>query len=156
MAAFFLYASFPNSRIKPRAATAAAVTYQTTIGDLGDFLTLIAPANANRTYIILKNNDLQNQFWYIYAAASLIDPTLTATIGVPNQLIYNNVTNTLYQKQDFGTTTNWIIVQIEDVGERIEPLQSARLDSLESIYALSNSAIPAVPAVVVDVDEGRG
>jgi hypothetical protein len=154
---FFLYASFPNSRVKPRPSTQSANTYQVSILDQTQPLTLIAAPNANRTYIILKNLSNTTALWYVYASQTAINPTLVATLGVPNQLLYNPGTNTLYQKQDSGTTTNWLIVTIQQVGESIDQLQSATLDQLNDyIYAAAASALPVVPPVVIGVDEGRG
>lgn len=150
----FSYASFPNSRNRNRAPTIQANTYQVSIAEIGQPLTLIAPENANRTYITLENFSLSVEFYYLYASTQAIDPSLTATFGVEKQLIYNNVTNILYQKQDFGTNTNWLAVNPQDVGEKVLPAQVASLESLEDVYALSNSLSPV--SVVIGVDEGRG
>lgn len=154
--AFFLYASFPNSRNKPRPATTSAITYQVPLVDYSLPLTLTATATSNRTYIILKNLDLVNNFWYVYARTSAINPSVVSTFGVIDDLIYFTGTNTLYQKQDIGNSTNWVAVLIQDVGERVEPLQSASLDSPQDIYCATDSAVPVVPAVIVGVDQGTG
>lgn len=156
MAAFFLYASFPNSRNKPRPATTSAITYQVTLADFTQPLTLVATATSNRTYIILKNLDLVNNFWYVYARTLAVNPSIVPTFGVVGDLVYFTGANALYQKQDVGTTTNWNLVLIQDVGERVEPLQSASLDSPQDIYCATDSAAPVVPAVEVGVDQGTG
>ena len=150
----FEYASFPNSRNKNRAPTVQANTYQVAIAEIGQPLTLLSSADPNRTYIVLENFSLETEFFYLYATTTLVNPSAVATFGVPKQLIYNNVANILYQKQDLGLNTNWIVVAPESVGEKILPAQVATLESLEDIYALSNSLVP-VP-VVVGIDEGRG
>jgi hypothetical protein len=94
---------------------------------------------------------------YFYATTSLIDPMITPTFGVNRDLYYNNVADILYQKQDDGTNTNWIIVQKQDVGQKIFQIQTAGLESLQDIYAFYNSAVvsPSAP-ILVGVDEGRG
>lgn len=157
--AFFLYASFPNSRQKNRAPTVQANTYQVTVNNLGEPLTLVAPANQNRTYIILKNINEAFDFWYVYAASINFDPTGTPTFGIENQLLYRSSTATLYRKNSTGIGTDWTPVLIQDVGERVEPFQAATLESLESIYVAANTVSPIIPpnaAVIVDIDEGRG
>lgn len=154
---FFLYASFPNSRVKPRAATQSANTYQVQIADVAQPLTQIAIPNANRTYILLKNLSTTTSLWYIYATLTVVDPSVTATLGVPNQLLYFVATNTIYQKQDDGVTTNWVVVTIDQVGESIDQLQTASLDQINDyIFAAAASNVPVVPPVLVGVDEGRG
>ena len=154
--AFFLYASFPNSRIKPRSSTTNAFTYQVPLVDYTQPPTLVATATPNRTYIILKNLDLVNNFWYTYATTSAVNPSVVPTFGVTDDIIFYTGTGTLYQKQDDGTTTNWIPVNIQDVGERVEPLQSASLESPQDIYCSTDAAAPVVPAVLVGVDQGTG
>jgi hypothetical protein len=154
--AFFLYASFPNSRNKPRPATTNAFTYQVSILDYTQPLTLVAVATSNRTYILLKNLDPTYNFWYTYATTSAINPSVVARFGVVDALVYFTGTNTLYQKQDIGVTTNWVAVNIQDIGERVEPFQTASLDSPQDIYCATDSAIPVVPAVLVGVDQGTG
>ena len=94
--------------------------------------------------------------WYIYAMASLVNPSITPTFGVIGQLVYFTPTNTLYQKQDDGITSNWVAVAIEDVGEKIPPLQTASLESPQDVYAAADSAVPVVPAVIVGLDIGTG
>lgn len=150
----FEYASFPNSRNRNRAPTIQANTYQVQVAEIGQPLTLVGPANINRTYIVLENFSLEVEMFYLYASTQNINPSAVATFGVPNQLIYNNVTNTLYQKQDTGTSTNWIVVQPEDVGEKILQAQVATLESLEDVYVLANTV--AAGTYIVGIDEGRG
>lgn len=153
--AFFLYASFPNSRIKPRPATQSANTYQVQLSDYTLTPTLVAGPNQNRTYILLKNLSPSTAFWYVYAQVVLVNPSVVPTLGVAKQTV--NFGGVLYQKQDQGLTTNWSLVAIEDVGESVDPLQTASLDQLsDPIYAAANSAVPVVPAVLIGVDEGRG
>jgi len=156
MGVFFLYASFPNSRNKPRPATTSAFTYQVPLKDYTQPLTLIANQTSNRTYIIVKNLDLANNLWYVYATTQNTNPSVVPTFGVVDQLVYDTSTTTLYQKQDVGNNTNWLPVLIQNVGERIEPLQSASLESPQDIYAATDSAIPVVPAVIAGIDEGTG
>lgn len=147
-------ASFPNSRNRNRAPTLQAITYQTAISYIGQPLVMVSPANANRTYIVLENFSLDTEMFYLYAGTLNIDPTVTATFGVEEQLIYNNVSNTLYQKQDSGVTTNWLVVQPEDVGQKLLQAQVASLESLEDIYMLANAL--GAGTYIVGVDEGRG
>lgn len=153
---FYLLASFPNSRQKSRNPTQKAVTYQVTVGNLGDPLTMVALENPNRTYIILKNLNETFDLLYIYASTVVINPMVTALFGVKNQLVYNMGLNTLYQKQSDGLGTDWIVVQMQNVAEKIGPLQSASLESLESIWCLTEAVGPIVPGMIVDIDEGRG
>lgn len=58
-------ASFQNSRVKPRKATETADTDQITIG-LTE--TLVRVANANRTYLSVRNLDSANPIFYGYPA----------------------------------------------------------------------------------------
>ena len=154
---YFLYASFPNSRVKPRAATQSANTYQIQLSDVTQPLTQIAVPNANRTYIMLKNLSTSTSLWYVYANIVHVNPSLVPTLGVPMQILYNPATNELWQKQDDGETTNWLLVTIDLVGESIDPLQTASLDQINDfIYASAASNVPVAPAVLVGVDEGRG
>lgn len=154
---YFLYASFPNSRVKPRAATQSANTYQVQLSDQTQPLTQVAVPNANRTYILLKNLSTSASLWYIYATNTLINPSAVATLGVTKQLLYNPISNEIWQKQDEGETTNWTLVTIDQVGESIDPLQTASLDQINDyIYAAAASVVPVVPAVLLGVDEGRG
>lgn len=156
MAAFFWYASFPNSRIKPRPSTSNAITYQVALVDYTLPLTRIIVADANRTYMMAENFSSSTALWYIYALASIVNPSVTPAFGVIGQLIYFTPTNTLYQKQDDGTSINWTAVNIEDVGEKIPPLQTASLESPQDVYAAADSAAPVVPAVIVGLDIGTG
>lgn len=150
----FEYASFPNSRNRNRAPTIQANTFQVAVNPTGQPLVLISPANQNRTYIVLENFSLETEVFYLYAATLNIDPTVVPTFGVAEQLIYNNVSNTLYQKQDFGTNTNWVVVLPENVGQKLLQAQVATLESLEDVYALANTALAG--SYVIGVDEGRG
>lgn len=50
---FFLYGSFPNSRIKPRSATATANVYS--ISCPAAATTLVAAVNPNRTALTIEN-----------------------------------------------------------------------------------------------------
>lgn len=153
----FSYASFPNSRIKPRPSTNEANTYQVGVLDYTQPLTEVAPPNLDRTYIILKNLSQTTSFWYVYATQIIVDPTLVATNGVINQIVINTLSGFLYQKQDDGVTTNWVQVNIQDVGESVDALQAASLEVIgDYIYAAANSAVPVVPQVLIGVDEGRG
>lgn len=153
---YFLYASFPNSRNKIRPPTTNAETFQVPLVPYSSPLTQVAKREANRTYIILKNLDLTNNFWYVYADPTIINPTIVPTFGLQFDTLYYTPSNQLYQKQDNGETINWLPVSIQNVGLRIEPLQSASLDSPEAIYAATDSNVVVVPAVIVGVDQGFG
>jgi len=147
----FLLASLPNSRIKPRAATTAAQTRQVTIDDYGQPLVEVAPANDNRTYIILQNF-VSTPFFYVYANNSTTNPSVVARFGLPGDIVF--FSGALYEKQDTGLSTNWSLVTIETVGEKVFGLQNANLESLQSIYAAYDSAVPF--SAIIGVDEGRG
>lgn len=60
-------ASFSNSRIKPRAATTEANTFNLIIPDT---VTLMFPYNENRTTLTIRNESLGNDFRYGYTAAA--------------------------------------------------------------------------------------
>lgn len=157
--AFFLYASFPNSRQRNRNPTTKAVTYQITLNNLTEPLVRVAEANLNRTYLILKNLNEDFNFWYIYATTTaVLNPSVTPTFGVKYQIIYNTTSNIIYEKQSDGTGIDWLPVLIQDVGERVDAFQSANLDSLEDVYCCADTTSPIIPpqvAVVVDIDSGR-
>lgn len=150
---FFYYASFPNSRNKLRSPTVNANTYHVTVADNTSPLTLVAPSNLNRTYIILTNSSDAITMRYLYASVTVVDPSAIATFGVTDQLLYNPNINTLYQKQDDGTNMHWVIVAATDVAEYVLPFQSASLETLGDIYAFADD--PA-SGLVIAVDEGRG
>lgn len=152
MAAFFRYASFPNSRIKPRPSTTAAFTNQVTITNLvtSPFVRVVA-ADLNRTYMLLENFSSSVAFFYVYASASAINPSVVATFGVTGQMILFTGANQLYQKTDDGTNTHWSAVAIEDVGEKVLPLQVASLDSPQAVYAAAETG-----SLVVGIDKGVG
>lgn len=156
MAAFFLYASFPNSRIKPRPSTTIAKTVQIQVADYSQNYTKVAGEDLNRTYVILRNFSTSTSIFYVYANDTTVNPSVTATYGVTGQMLFFTTSNTLYQKQDDGTNTNWVAVNIEDVGEQIGALQSGTLDSPQSIYVAANSNAPVVPDVIVGIDLGSG
>jgi|GEM_PF-5398673 len=153
-AVFFLYASFPNSRNRPRPPTTNAITYHSNVSALDTPPTFVAQGTSNRTYIILKNFSSTFSFFYIYARTANIDPSVTATFGVVDDLIYNNVTFVLYQKQDDGLTTNWVVTTIDLVGERVDALQNANLDSPQDIYCSVDDGGPQV--ITIGVDQGTG
>lgn len=152
---YFLYASFPNSRQRNRAPTVQAKTYQFEANRLDEPLSLASPANLNRTYLILKNLGEDYDFYYIYAQVVAFDPSVIGLFGVVNQTVYDPVNNIIYQKQSDGFGTDWNIVLIQDVGERVEPFQSANLDALENVWVATNSTSP-LPKTIIGVDEGRG
>ena len=83
--AFFLYASFPNSRIKPRPATSQASTNSVSVAS--GATTLIKAANPNRTYIELRNIDPATTVFYGYVTP------LTALTGF--ELLPNDSVNVL-------------------------------------------------------------
>jgi len=153
--AYFLYASFPNSRQRNRAPTVQAKTDQFLANRLDESLTLASPANLNRTYCILKNLGEDYDFFYIYAQIVVSDPSILGLFGVVEQTVYNPNTNTIYQKQSDGFGTDWNVVLVQDVGERVEPFQSANLDSLENIWVATNSVSPQ-DKTNIGKDEGRG
>jgi hypothetical protein len=152
--AFFLYASFPNSRNRPRPPTTNAITYQTVIAALDVIPTLVATGTSNRTYIILKNFSDTFSYFYIYARTLALDPSVVATFGVVDDLIRSTTTNLIYQKQDDGITTNWVVVTIDVVGQRVEALQSASLDSPQDIYCSVDD--PGPQLATIGVDQGTG
>lgn len=155
--AYFLYASFPNSRNKIRSPTVTADTYIRQVNFQDDpNLILVAEANQNRTYVIVKNLDNSDNIFYIYATTLAIDPSAVATFGVPNDLIYNSVSQILYQKQDTGITTNWTVVTIDQVGFTLEPFQSATLDSLQDIYVATAANGAPAAGTFVNIDQGQG
>lgn len=152
--AIFQYASFPNSRNRYRTATVNANTDQVALQILSGNLTLVQPSDPNRTYLLLTNLSDQYSFFYFYClTAPGVDPSAVAVNGVPSQLLYNPTGNLLYQKQDVGLTTNWILVNPEDVGEVVQPLQTAGLESLGDVYAITNDG---VTAITIAYDAGRG
>jgi hypothetical protein len=61
-------ASFQDSRVKPRKATTTALTYTQVVPDVA---TSIRPANANRTYLTLRNESLGVDLRYAYRLADL-------------------------------------------------------------------------------------
>lgn len=152
--AFFLYASFPNSRNKARNATVNANTYLVTVGPTTAPITLIAAANENRTYIILSNTSNSLNLRYLYPVTLPgVNPTVTPTFGVLHQTLYDPTGNLLYQKQDDGRNTNWLLVTPSQVAEVVLPFQNASLETLGDIYAFTDD--PAA-SIIVAVDEGRG
>jgi len=153
MAAFFYYASFPNSRIKPRPSTTRAQTEQVSINDIATppYVKVVA-ADLARTYMLLENFDAQRSFYYVYTNDIAVNPTLVATFGVTGEMRFFTGTGTLFQKQDEGTTVNWLAVAIEDVGEKVLPLQTASLDAPQDVRA----AVEAGAAIIVGVDKGVG
>lgn len=154
MAAFFYYASFPNSRIKPRPSTSRAETAQVSIDEYGSPYTKIVEQDTSRTYMLLQNFDSSLGFFYVYANDIAVNPSVVATFGATGEMRFFTGTNTLYQKQDDGVNTNWLAVNIEDVGERVSPLQTASLDSPQDVYAAVDSAVPAT--TIVGIDKGVG
>lgn len=149
---YFLYASFPNSRVKPRPSTQNSVTYRTALA-VAPALTLVSPPNPNRTYIMLKNLSSEVSLVYVYATVVLVNPSVVATLGVTKQCVIFG--GQLYQKQDEGETTNWNPVNIQDVGETIDQLQTASLDEIADSIYMAYTGAPLNP-VLVAVDEGRG
>lgn len=73
-----LLASFPNSRIKPRPATAQSATDIITIPS--GIATLIAPANVNRTELLLRN--LSNNVDLYYGYNNSVDGTVGPSGGM--------------------------------------------------------------------------
>lgn len=153
MSAFFYYASFPNSRNKNRSATVNANTYEKAVLNRTAPLTLVSPANLNRTYILLTNTDDELTMRYLYAGSITNNPSAVPTFGVVNQLLYNINTHVLYQKQDNGTNTHWNVVLPQNVAEFVLPFQTASLESLGDIYAFSDDDTDGLS---IAVDEGRG
>lgn len=150
--AYFLYASFPNSRGRPRSATINANTFQIDADIIGQPLTKAVDTDYNRTYTNLENLSALENLLYLYAKTVAVNPTLVATDGVEMELAYNVGSNTLYQKQDDGSTTNWLVVQPEDVAHTIYPEQNATLDALGEIWVLTDGAAP----ITIGVETGRG
>ncbi len=152
--AFFLYASFPNSRNKNRAPTATADTTQVVaVGSASPVPTLVAAANQNRTYVALQNTDLSNDGYYGYATTGAQDPSIVATFGVPGDLFVSTGTNKLYVKNDTGITTAWTITTLAAHGWLLRAGQIAGdLQSLQDIYVQSS----VVATILIDVDQGQG
>lgn len=150
--AFFLYASFPNSRGRPRDPTISANTFQIALNATGGALVKIGDTNLNRTYLTIENLSAVTSVHYLYAKTIAFDPTVVPLIGVINELAYNVGTATLYQKQDDGITTNWVVVLAANVAETIFPEQVAQLNALGEIWGVSAGAV----GVTVGIDEGRG
>lgn len=69
-----ILASFPNSRIKPRAARSQGSTDIITV-PVGSPAALVVPANPDRTDLALRNLDSIQSVWYGYAPT--IDGTVT-------------------------------------------------------------------------------
>lgn len=65
MGVFFLYGSFPNSRIEPTPATTMATTQQVTCP--GGVATQILGVDLNRTYLNIRNLDQSIDVYYGYA-----------------------------------------------------------------------------------------
>jgi len=158
--AFFLYASFPNSRGRTRQPTTQAITYQTNIASQNDvvpLLTKIASANLNRTYLLVENLDPTFNTYYLYAEDIVVNPTVVATFGVLNQLRFDPIGLILYVKTVAdGTDTNWAVVpdtNYIDVCELIAAGATAGLESLESVYAIGDQA--AAATLLLGLDEGR-
>lgn len=57
-------ASFQDSRNKPRKATSSAVVYNVNVGDV---VTLLRPANPNRTYLTIRNESIGIDMRYSYS-----------------------------------------------------------------------------------------
>jgi len=151
---FFLYASFPNSRIKPRPSTVTAITFVVTVADnTAAVPTLLSPANLNRTYISLENLSTADDMVYGYATTGAIDPSVIPTFGVVNDLYVSTLTGFLYVKTDDGVTTNWTITTLPVVGflNRFGQI-AANLESLQDVYGQSIT----VNTVDVNCDEGHG
>jgi hypothetical protein len=154
--AFFLYASFPNSQNRQRPGTRNAVTYQKVIFDYTLPLTLVATENTRRIYIVLRNLSSANSFWYVYARPVDVDPSVVPTFGLFDDCVYLTTTNTLYKHNSEGLNTDWEITTIQDQGERVEPLQSANLESPEHIWCAIDSAIAVPGGLTLGIDEGFG
>lgn len=58
---FIMLGSFPNSQVRPRPVTQVEYTYDVNVPL--NVLTLIAPENANRTFVTIKNNGPGNINW---------------------------------------------------------------------------------------------
>lgn len=153
--AFFLYASFPNSRNRNRSPTRLANTHQVTITDIGGIPTLLAAENLNRTALTLKNTSVTDNLYYGYTEQGITDPTAVARFGLLYDLYFNTATNLLYVKTaSDGISTNWALTTLQASGFFINSLQSVDVQSLQNVRAQTDTAAPVTP-VVVDVDEGR-
>lgn len=149
---FFTYASFPNSRNRFRSPTISAHTQQFTLNAVGGIPIILSSANQNRTSLTVENESLTEDMVYGYTVDGTQNPTVTATFGLTNDLFFRTTTNTLYIKNDDGTTTNWSVTTLDVVGFIIKPLQAFQVDALQTVRALSFTAF----TVLVSVDEGRG
>lgn len=72
-----LLASFPNSRIKPRPARTQGDTQIVSVANGG--ASLVAPANANRTNILIRNLSAVETIYYGYDAS--VDGSVGANGG---------------------------------------------------------------------------
>lgn len=152
--AFFLYASFPNSRNKNRLPTVAAITFPVTIADnTAAVPTLLSQASLNRTYLSIENTDTSDDMVYGYATTGALDPSVTPFFGIVNDLYVSTTTNLLYVKNDVGITNNWTVTTLPTVGYLLRFAQIANsLESLQDVYAQSLTA----NTIIVNCDEGRG
>lgn len=147
--AFFLYASFPNSRIKPRSPTQTATTFHVLLTGLANN-SVIALADPNRTYLRLTNSDPAITMFYTYGTIVTVNPTVTPTFGNVGDIVRSSLTSLIYQKNDAGTTTNWTAKLINTLGVGIPPLQTFALD------AINDAVFASAAGGVLDVDYGQG
>lgn len=75
MAVIEVLASFPNTRLRPRQATRTAETYGG-IAPVGTPV-LVRPENRNRTYLTLRNTNVQDSMVYGYGPDANDDVFLT-------------------------------------------------------------------------------
>jgi hypothetical protein len=166
MASIILLASFPNSRIESRSPTKTADTFGITISPFAGLPTLVLSADENRTYTKMQETTSPTPFGfgYFYATTANVNPNITPTFGIQYDLLYNNVSTNLYQKQDDGVTTNWSLIvpsliAFKSVAWLVEPVSATMggnvtgIESLQDIYVFS---LNTGGAVALDVEFGEG
>ena len=153
--AFFLYASFPNSRQRNRSPTRVANTFQVLINNQGDTpITELVDADENRTALTLENTSVTDDMYYTYVTKLAVDPSVVATFGLPNDHVLDTVSGLLYIKSDTGITTNWTITTVQVSGFLIRAAQSVDIQSLQVVVAQAAEILPLNP-ITIDIDYGR-
>lgn len=159
--AYFLYASFPNSRIKTRPATTQALqNHYLIVNQSAPGLTLVVPQNPNFASLTIQNLSATVSAWYLASDETPQDPTVVAQQGNPGDYVVyvNDLTyplpSILYQKQDTGVTTNWLAVNINTHGQLILPQEIVPIDTPQFIWMAANQNAGA--QITVAVYQGIG
>lgn len=153
---FFVYASFPNSRQRNRSPTRVANTFQVTINAVGVVPpTKLVDADENRTALTLENTSITDDMVYGYTTEAAVNPSVTATFGLKNDLFLDTGTGLLYVKTlSDGVSTSWVVTTLQASGFLIRAAQSVDIQSLQVVRCQAAVGTPA-PAIVVDIDNGR-